>query len=264
MEPLSRAPREVLADVAGVVFDVDDTVTRDGRLERVAYDAMWKLANAGVPLAAVTGRPIGWADVLARQWPVTVAVGENGAGWIVCRDGAITEGWFHDAEARARHAEALERIRERVGRELPAVKVASDQRARRADLAFDVGETATLDETTLATLVGIIADEGGRTPVPVSSVHAHAVMGDWDKAKGAVRALGEVLGVSEADARARWLFVGDSGNDAAAFAFFERTVGVANVRDHVARLPRAPRWIAEGDRGEGFAEVAEAILAARA
>jgi len=143
------------------------------------------------------------------------------------------------------------------------VRVANDQRARRADLAFDVGETMTLDGEMLRALCAIIADEGGRTPVPVSSVHAHAVMGDWDKAKGAVRALGNVLGVSEAEAKARWLFVGDSGNDAAAFSFFDLTVGVANVKDHVARLPKTPRWVTRSDRGRGFAEVAEAILCAR-
>jgi HAD superfamily hydrolase (TIGR01484 family) len=263
MEPLARAPKALLADVAGVIFDVDDTVTRHGRLELEAYGAMWKLADAGVPLAAVTGRPIGWADVFARQWPIAVAVGENGAGWVVCEDGAITEGFFHDEETRARHAEALERIRVRVARELPSVRVANDQRARRADLAFDVGETTKLDDETLKTLLAIIVDEGGRAPVPVSSVHAHAVMGEWDKARGTVRALWEVLDVSETEAETRWLFVGDSGNDAAAFAFFERTVGVANVVDHVANLPQPPRWIAEADRGRGFAEVAEAILSAR-
>jgi len=263
MDPLANAPRDVLAGVAGVVFDVDDTVTRDGRLELEAYRAMWALSKSGVGLAAVTGRPLGWADVIARQWPVDLAVGENGAGWLVARDGAITEGWFHDDKTRARQASALERIRIRVSRELPDVRVANDQRARRADLAFDVGETVTLDEATLARLVAILADEGARSPVPVSSVHAHAVMGDWDKAKGAVRALSDILGVDEETAKARWLFVGDSGNDAAAFAFFDLTVGVANVRDHAARLPKAPRWITDADRGLGFAELAEAILAAR-
>jgi hypothetical protein len=263
MEPLSRAPADVLAAVDGVVFDVDDTVTRDGRLELEAYAAMWALSKAGVKLAAVTGRPLGWADVIARQWPVDLAVGENGAGWIVSRDGGIEEGWFHDVETRARHAETLTKIRARVAAELPAVRVANDQRARRADLAFDVGETMKLDPPTLEALLTIIVEEGGRAPVPVSSVHAHAVLGDWDKAKGAVRALDAVLDVDEEAARTRWLFVGDSGNDAAAFAFFALTVGVANVRDHESRLPVPPKWVTRADRGKGFAELAAAILDAR-
>lgn len=263
MEPLASAPRELLASVEGIVFDVDDTVTRGGRLELCAYEAMWDLSRAGLGLAAVTGRPIGWADVFARQWPVDFAAGENGAGWLVCRDGVLTEYFFHDAEARAQQAEALARIRERVRRELPDVVVANDQLARRADLAFDVGETVKLAPATLARLVAILEDEGARSPVPVSSVHAHAVMGDWDKARGATRALDEVLGVEADRARRRWLFVGDSGNDAAAFSHFDLTVGVANVEDHLCRLPRAPRWVTRGDRGKGFRELADAILSAR-
>jgi hypothetical protein len=263
MEPLSSAPTEVLATVKGVVFDVDDTVTRGGRLELEAYRAMWALNEAGVGLAAVTGRPLGWAEVFARQWPIDLSVGENGAGWFVARDGAITEGFFHDPETRAAHARTLERIRARVASALPNVRVADDQRARRADLAFDVGETERLDPSTVEALCRIIIEEGGKAPVPVSSVHAHAVMGDWDKARGAVRALGEILGVDEDEARRHWLFVGDSGNDAAAFAFFALTVGVANVREHLPHLPVPPRWVTTADRGEGFAELAAAILAAR-
>ena len=36
------------------------------------------LAGAEVELVAVTGRPLGWSDVIARQWPVRVALRELG------------------------------------------------------------------------------------------------------------------------------------------------------------------------------------------
>ncbi|MCC6875768.1 MAG: hypothetical protein IT378_15785 [Sandaracinaceae bacterium] len=63
--------------------------------------------------------------------------------------------------------------------------------------------------------------------------------------------------------RERWLFVGDSGNDAAAFAFFSLSVGVANVREHLARLPVPPAYVTERERGAGFAELAARIGEAR-
>ena len=82
LRPLSELDAPACAGVEGVLFDVDDTVTKDGRLERVAYDALWALRDAGLRLVAVTGRPLGWVDVLARHWPVDLAIGENGAGWV--------------------------------------------------------------------------------------------------------------------------------------------------------------------------------------
>lgn len=261
MRPLRDAPPERLAAVLGVVFDVDDTVTRDGRLEREAFDAMWRLSDAGVLLATVTGRPLGWADVVARQWPVRVAVGENGAGWVFRDGGIVREGYFHDEAERAEQAALLERIRRRVEAELPGVRLAPDQRARRCDLAFDVGEHAHLPEPTVRRIVALVEAEGGRCPV--STVHAHVVAGGWDKARGVARALEEALGVDLAAERERWLFVGDSGNDAEAFAWFPLSVGVANVRDHLHRLPTPPAWVTERDRGAGFAELADALLSAR-
>ena len=42
------------------------------------------------------------------------------------------------------------------------------------------------------------------------------------------------------------------------------SVGVANIRRFEAELTHAPRYITPSERGAGFAEVARAILSARA
>ena len=63
--------------------------------------------------------------------------------------------------------------------------------------------------------------------------------------------------------RARWVFIGDSGNDAAAFEYFPNSVGVANVREQLHRLPVAPRFVTPSDRGRGFAELASHLLRSR-
>ncbi|MFW5876650.1 MAG: HAD-IIB family hydrolase [Myxococcota bacterium] len=262
MQPLARMPHAILARLEGVVFDVDDTVTRDGRLERVAFDAMWRLHEAGLRLGAVTGRPLGWCDVLARMWPVDVAVGENGAGWVwVDADHRLRHGYFADADTRQEQARCLERVRERVARELPSVAPTADLPARRCEVAFDVGEAARLDRATVDRLVACIEAEGARSMV--STVHAHAIPGAWDKAQGVARAAREVLELDLAANRDRWVFIGDSGNDAAAFAWFEHTVGVANVRGSLDRLSTHPVWVTEADRGGGFAELADRIVHAR-
>ena len=242
------------AGVRGVVFDIDDTVTRNGVLEPDAYAAMHLLVGAGIDLVAVTGRPLGWTDVIARLWPVRVAIGENGAGWAWVDETGVREGYFCTEAERAKQATLLDAIRLEAAAAMPQVRTTHDHRHRRCDLAFDVGESASLPRAEIDALVALIERLGAHSSV--STVHAHAAPGPWDKAQGVVRALHEVLGVDLASELERWVFVGDSGNDAAAFEYFPKSVGVANVRDHLHRLPVPPRYVTDGDRGRGFAELA--------
>ena len=79
--PLSAAPGPALAALRYVLTDIDDTLTEAGRLPALALEAMEALAAAGLSVIPVTGRPAGWCDAIARQWPVAAVVGENGALW---------------------------------------------------------------------------------------------------------------------------------------------------------------------------------------
>ena len=47
------------------------------------------------------------------------------------------------------------------------------------------------------------------------------------------------------------------------FGHFPLSVGVANLRRFAAELREWPAYITRSERGGGFAEVAEALLAAR-
>ncbi|MCA9601524.1 MAG: HAD-IIB family hydrolase [Polyangiales bacterium] len=258
MEPLQSAPPGTWSRLEGIAFDIDDTLTRNGVVEPEAFDAMWALHRAGLVLVPVTGRPLGWVDVIARHWPVNVAVGENGAGW-VWRDGPrVREGYAVPEAEMARVRSRLDQVRARVAREMPEVRVTGDQRARRLDLAFDIGEETTLAMEDVERLMAVIRDEG--FDAVRSTVHAHAVPGPWNKATGIASALRDALGIDLTEARQRWTFVGDSPNDAAAFAHFEPSVGVANVREHASALPVPPTYVTQADRGRGFAELANAIL----
>ena len=60
-----------------------------------------------------------------------------------------------------------------------------------------------------------------------------------------------------------WVYVGDSTNDAAMFARFPHSVGVANIARFWHQLAHHPRYVAPRERGQGFADVAEAVLSAR-
>lgn len=260
-QPLAVLPREMASALVGVIFDIDDTVTRDGRLEAEAFTAMHELAAAGLRMVAVTGRPLGWSDVAAHLWPVEMGIGENGAGWAWRTGAAMQHGYYQSEEDRVASGALLDRVSRAVETEMPEISPAGDQHLRRCDLAFDVGETVTHTPEAIERLVRLIESHGARSTV--SSVHAHAVPGDWNKAKGVMRAASDVLDVDLDADRDRWLFIGDSGNDAAAFAHFPVSVGVRNVEHHLGRIPEPPTYITEADRGLGFREMAELVLSAR-
>ena len=69
----------IRAGVRGVFVDIDDTLTTRGRLTARAYAALEALKQSGKLVIPVTGRPAGWCDHIARMWPVSAVVGENGA-----------------------------------------------------------------------------------------------------------------------------------------------------------------------------------------
>lgn len=260
MRPLSELSAETLRGLSGVAFDVDDTVTDHGRLTSRALEAMERLAAAGLSLVAVTGRPLGWVEIFMAQWPITLGIGENGAGWFLRRDGRIAAGYYLDDR------QALDAARERafaIGRSVtPEVPIPADGWARRCDAAFDVGETRMASRDEITRLDAALRAAGFHTVI--SSIHLHAALADWDKARGLVRAVRAGLGqdLDGAD-RARWLYVGDSPNDAAAFAHFPNSVGVANVREHDAAVFARPAFVTERPRSAGFAELADRVVKAR-
>ena len=71
-------------------------------------------------------------------------------------------------------------------------------------------------------------------------------------------AVPEVLG--RPFAPAEWLYVGDSTNDQLMFERLPRSVGVANIARFWPQLQHRPRWVTQGERGQGFAEVVARLL----
>jgi hydroxymethylpyrimidine pyrophosphatase-like HAD family hydrolase len=97
----------------------------------------------------------------------------------------------------------------------------------------------------------------------VSSIHVNGWIGNHNKWTGAQWMLQRLFGRRLDDEVERWVYVGDSTNDQLMFDHFVHSVGVANLMDFADALTRWPTWLAAGDRGRGFAQVAEALLAAR-
>jgi HAD superfamily hydrolase (TIGR01484 family) len=85
----------------GLLFDLDDTLSTEGRLTAEAYAALERLRSAGRRAILVTGRPAGWCDHIARMWPVDAVVGENGAFYFRYDSGRLRRRFLDDEAARA-------------------------------------------------------------------------------------------------------------------------------------------------------------------
>jgi HAD superfamily hydrolase (TIGR01484 family) len=260
MQPLSAAP---LAGLRGVLTDIDDTLTHDGRLTSEVLAAMERLRGAGLRVIPVTGRPFGWAYPLARLWPVDAVIAENGAAYsYIDTQGVQRIAYYADEATRQTHRAARQAAQARIAQALPQVQLAQDNFLRVGDMAYDVAENVPrLNAATVTQLVDLLASEGLRTAV--SSIHAHGWQGEYDKRTMSLRCLQEVLHVTPQDAQARWAFIGDSMNDAPMFGYFSVSVGVANVRDCLDKLPHQPRYVTQASHGAGFIEFADAVVRAQ-
>jgi HAD superfamily hydrolase (TIGR01484 family) len=262
MKPLSSLSREVARGLHGLLFDLDDTFLSHGVLTLRAYRALWDMKGAGLRLVAVTGRPSAWGELVVRQWPVDAAVTENGAVVIVREGRGIARQETCDASERQSRRIRLGRLVEEVREAVPEARLSDDVDGRRSDVTWDIGERVRLPEDRVARIVAKIRAAGARTTQ--SSVHLHATFDEDDKASGAVAFIGSAFGDDAGAALVRYAFAGDSGNDAACFAAFRTTFGVANVRPHLPRLPVPPRYVAQSEMGDGFAEIASRLLELRA
>lgn len=261
MRPISEFPPDVAAGITTVFADIDDTLTSDGRLPGAAYLALERLYEAGFHVAPITGRPAGWCDMIARFWPVSGVVGENGAFYFAYDAPArkMRRAYFADPAERAANQAKLNRIKTRVLAEVPGCAVSADQPYREADLAIDFCEDVPpLDQVAIARIKAIFEAEGAIAKV--SSIHVNGWFGTYDKLSMSRRFAAEVLGFDLDTQRDKVVFCGDSPNDAPMFGFFPNSCGVANVQDYKGQLEAEPAWITPGKGGAGFVEIAEILL----
>jgi HAD superfamily hydrolase (TIGR01484 family) len=256
MQPLEKLDRSEALSLRGLLFDLDDTLLDHGRLSEAAYSALFRMREAGLELYVVTGRPAGWVRLLARLFPVSGAVGENG-GVLLGEGGRRLE--TLPPPWRAARTERLAALVSAIRERFPGLEPPDDVSDRVTDYTFDIGERRRVARE-LVNEVTRFARERGAT-VHVSSVHLHVGYDAVDKASGAVRLLRDLTGVDATAALSRYAFVGDSENDAACFAAFRTSVGVANLS---GRPSLRPRFVTRAPRGQGFAELAHTLAALRA
>jgi len=259
MQPLALWPVAERRRITGVLTDIDDTLTTEGRVTPDALQALHDLRAAGLHVIPVTGRPVGWSVPFAQAWPVNAIVAENGAVALV--QAGTHKRYQQDAATRSANYARLQQVAQRVLREVPGATLAQDSPGRETDIAIDHSEFTQLPPDKIEQVAQLMRSEG--LQATVSSIHINGWFGAHDKLAGARWIVRELLG-RELDADlAHWVYVGDSTNDQRMFQHFPHSVGVANIRRFEAQLQHQPRYITQGERGAGFTELAQALLTAR-
>jgi len=251
-----------LSQVEGVFTDVDGTLTTEHRLRSTTVRALERLADAGFKLVLVTGRPAGWAESWARTLPVDGVIAENG-GLFFLRGahGRLRKVYAESPRVRASHRERLVAEVTAVLRLVPGARLSVDSAYTEVDLAVDYNEEARLGEAGADRLEALLRARG--VTAVRSSVHINCWLGRFDKRSAVRRFLKVAWGVKLAPGEPRFVYAGDSFNDAPMFGEFALSVGVANVRGVLDRIDTPPAFITRAEEGRGFEELARALLAHR-
>ncbi|MHC4444130.1 MAG: HAD-IIB family hydrolase [Planctomycetota bacterium] len=262
MVGIEQVSRDDLARLKGILTDIDDTITLEGKLRPRTYEALWRLHDVGLRVIPITGRPAGWCDHIARYWPVDAVVGENG-GFYFYHDGTkLRRRFLYSDEQRAEFRQRLITLREKILAEFPTCAVASDQPYREYDLAIDFCEDVEpLPQEGVLRIKEIFERTGAHAKI--SSIHVNGWFGDFDKLSTTKLCIKELFDVDLETDNKSFAFCGDSPNDEPMFAFFQLSFAMANIARFQDMLTHTPAYITNQPNDDGFCEVADLILQAR-
>lgn len=245
-----------------VLTDIDDTLTKDGKLIPEAYSALWQLKEAGLPVIAVTGRAAAWGNLLVQEWPVAAVITENGAvSYFILQEHSIESFVF---PGTSKNTEPSLRVAlEKALIEVPRAKAAQDNHLRQYDLAVDYAETVNppLSSEEVAKIIAIFEKEGCKA-VP-SSIHINTWKGSFNKKEASILLLQKLFGYNDEKESHSVLYVGDARNDEPMFAHFPNACAVANISRWTNLMTHLPSWISKESFGWGFAEIVQTLILKR-
>ncbi len=240
---------EEKAAVEIVVSDVDDTITKNGKLYPNAFRALWKLKRMGKMIVLLTGGSAGWADAYIRQWPVDAVIAEGGAlilahgkgGDVVYRNNPMVDVQYqHKKDSLLKLTAGL--------------RLSTDQYARIFDIAYDKKH---LRAHEIRTLKGMIKAAGGHWSE--SSIHINVGFGSYGKRSSLLYFMESLYDIDSDRLTGHGVYLGDSLNDEDMFSFMPLSIGMHSVEDMRSRFTSLPRYITAGYGGDGFSEFVSSL-----
>ncbi len=244
--PFRGFSEEERENIKYIISDVDDTITKDGKLLPHALDALYKLKASGRTIILLTGGSAGWSDTYIRQWPVDA---------VICESGAVFLGYSRDREITSIINPEIEqdkvlKLRRKLMEYTSAYPFSSDQFARVFDVAYDKKRMTGAEKTALRNILTFFGASYAE-----SSIHINAWFGNYDKKSALKYFLPNVLSISEEEYLEKGIYLGDSLNDEPLFGYFPVSIGMHTVEDMRSFFKELPTYISQYGSGDGFFEV---------
>ncbi len=250
-EPFRGFSAEEKERIEYIVSDVDDTITRKGKLYPEALRALWKLKTDGKMVILLTGGSAGWADAYIRQWPVDAVIAESGA--LILAHGP-DNGIVYKANPMI--DPDYRKKKESLLKMTAGLHLSSDQYARIYDTAFEKKMIRSYEKKTL---LGVIKALGGHASE--SSIHINVSFGNYSKSNSLIYFMSSLFGVDESTLKEKAVYFGDSLNDDEMFGAIPLSVGMHSVEDMRSSFRHLPSYITDGYGGEGFVEATSDLIA---
>ena len=257
--PIASLTAEQASPLTHLLFDFDDTVTWDGQLPEPGAQALYRAAEAGFRLIAVTGRSAAWGEMLMRLFPLDAAIAETGA---ICyhrprlNEPVSVLHSIEDPQARQLQRQKRLNVAHAIMKDLPQLRLALDNVGRIYDSAFDLVEDGPSLPETLQHQVHQRLEAAGLHWAQ-SSVHINFFWEPYEKPQMVQRYFEEIEGRTWQECRNELMYFGDSTNDGPLFRDAPLSTGVANIAPYLPILSQsgaAPKFITQKNGGYGFAE----------
>ena len=247
--PFSGLSEEEKGRIEIIISDVDDTITKNGKLYPNALQSLWKLKRMGKMIVLVTGGSAGWSDTYIRQWPVDAVIAESGAlilahgkgGGIVYKFNPMIDPMY-------------QKKKENLMKLTAGLQLSSDQYARLYDIAYD---KKSLKEQEIKTLKGMVQAVGGHWTE--SSIHINVGFGSFSKRSALIFFMDALYDIKADRIRANGVYLGDSLNDEDLFSFMPLSIGMHSVEDNREAFTNLPTYITSGYGGDGFSEFTKSL-----
>ena len=242
-----------------VFCDIDDTITEHGKLPANSYAALWELQKNGIHVVPVTGRPAGWCEMIARFWPVSGVIGENGALYYRYTNGKMKRHYMLKDSQIKKNRQKLDKVSKEILKKVKGSAISSDQFCRIFDLAIDFCEDVKpLPQKKIDQIVEIF--KKNKAQAKVSSIHVNGWFGSYDKLSMCKEFMKREFKIDLKKQNSICTFIGDSPNDEPMFEFFIQSFAVQNITGFLNRLEHKPAFVTPSNGANGFVEFTKKLL----
>jgi hypothetical protein len=242
-----------------ILLDFDGTLTYENGQVFPKILEILKELSATYKIWIITGRSMGWADMMINTFPIDGVIGENGAFAFYWFERHKKIKMWKSKHLAFNYKQRLEDLKSKILKTFPYISFASDQFSREHDIAAVINEYGeVLSSEQVEQLKFLVRSEGAFAAI--SNIHLNIWFGEYNKAQTVIELFNELYQVCNFELCRRSFYIGDSPNDEPMFRLIESSFGVKNVELFLDRLCYKPAAISSDAEALGSYDILRSIL----